>query len=157
MLSAKANTGELRNTCRGAQSLTRPCSTLIITHTPLTTTSPMRSGPSELSGKCRSSLHVGDAVHQGRTGRVVDVPFTRETAAVRDERSGLAVILVGFGSLRVEGTRCYRGRALDSIMEGMGVCGDSRMQRVRPFHLHVRRNGREQGKSEYEFGHGSFR
>lgn len=112
----------------------RPRSTLIITHTPLTTSSPMRSSPSKLSGKRRSSLHIGNAVHQGRTGRVIDVSFTGETAAISDERSGLAVILIGFRGFRVEGG----------------------MQGVRPFHLHVRRHGREQSKSEYEFRHGSF-
>jgi hypothetical protein len=123
-MSAKVKTVDLRNTFRRAQSLTRPRSTLIITHTPLTAASPMRSGPSKLSGKRRSSLHVGDAVHQGRTGRVVDIPFTRETAAVRYEGGGLAVILVGFGSLWVKGAE---GIKVKSQIEN---AGDNSVQRL---------------------------
>lgn len=82
--------------------LTIPGSSHVITHTPLTTPSEMARRPGKLGRQGRSGLDGGDAVHQGRPSRVVDVPFAREPTAALGQGSGLAVVLVGFRGGRVE-------------------------------------------------------
>jgi hypothetical protein len=63
----------------------------------------MARRPGKLGRQGRSGLDGGDAVHQGRPSRVVDVPFARESTAALGQGSGLAVVLVGFRGGRVEG------------------------------------------------------
>lgn len=82
----------------------------------------MTSSPRKLGVQRRPGLDIGDAIHQGRSSGVVDVPFTGEAAASLRERGGLGVVLVGFGSCGVEGAD-QAGKTVVSFDLSIGLRG----------------------------------
>jgi hypothetical protein len=84
-----------------------------------------RSG--KLGRQGRSGLDGGDAVHQGRPSRVVDVPFAREPTAALGQGSGLAVVLVGFRGGRVEGAVMCDGRKRGVNQFSMTIMKDEKI------------------------------
>jgi hypothetical protein len=107
--------------------LTVPGSSHVITHTPLTTSSEMARRSGKLGRQGRSGLDGGDAVHQGRPSRVVDVPFAREPTAALGQGSGLAVVLVGFRGGRVEGAVMCDGRKRGVNQFSMTIMKDEKI------------------------------